>query len=382
MCGNCSQKVYLFYTGQEAQKSQVPFLLDPEMRPIRAVNSWLRNLANDGGTSSFHTRRAYAYDLYDFFNYLVFYHLDWKAISNDTLVHYRDLQDENLSAYTKKPLNRRTINSRISSISRFYLYAAAEEFIPKNPLRYKTIRSRRPADTTLLAHLGNEKEIVVPSVAYERLPRPKIKWRPHHEVMKWINSIYNWRDKLISKFAYRTGMRREEIVSLRISSLPSRDSIDLGSLEIPFEIIGKGNKKRTIYCATKDVLELHDYIRIERALILRKAKTKHDYIFVLRNGNRIRPSYLNRIFRRISEACGIEITPHMLRHSFAVFALSCWKKIGVSQPEKLLQSRLGHASNSTTQIYMHMTDEDLANEAYANSSLIEHFLKEELYEDE
>jgi site-specific recombinase XerD len=374
------EKIYLFYTGSEAEKSRVPFLLDAEMRPITAVNAWLRDIAQSGATSSFHTRRAYAYDLFDFLSYLQIRKITWHQITNDTVAHYRDIQDQNPSPHTKKPLSRRTINARLLTVGRFYVYAFEEGFIDKNPLKYKELKFHRPADDDLLAHIGTGQTLKVPSVIYERLAKPKIKWRSHSEVMTWLNSIDVWRDKLIGKLLYRTGMRRDEVASLTIPELPSRSSADPSKLEISFEIIGKGRKKREVILATRDFIELHDYILTERALCVRKAKKKHTIIFVTRTGDPLPPAYINRIFKYVSERCGIKITPHMLRHSFAVAALQHWKAIGHSQPEKLLQARLGHARITTTRIYMHLTDEMKVKEAHANASLIDMLMEGEIDE--
>lgn len=383
MSTNSGQRIYLFFTGAEAKKSRVPFLLDAEMRPITEVNAWLRNIAEDGATPSFHTRRAYAYDLFDFFNYLMAHGVDWRDVTNEDLVDYRDTQEQNLSPHTKKPLNRNTINARIITVDRFYTYAAKERFLEKHPFKHKKIKIRRPVDTDMLAHLGSTREVEVPFVFYERVPESKIKWLPDRQVMKWINSIDVWRDKLIAKLLYRTGMRREELATWEIGQLPKRDDIDTARPEIALTIIGKGRKERKISLATRDFLELHDYIKIERARLVRKATVKHDFIFVGRKGQPLQPNYINRIFKRVSEKCGIRITPHMMRHSFAMFAHKYWKKIGISRPVELLQARLGHASQVTTKkFYMHETEEMQAEEAHANTSLIERFLEGELYASE
>jgi integrase/recombinase XerD len=195
--------------------------------------------------------------------------------------------------------------------------------------------------------------------------------------MKWLNSIEVWQDKLIGKLLYQTGMRREEAASLTVSQLPERGSADPSKLETSFEIIGKGRIKREVFLSTRTFIELHDYIATKRALCVRKTKSRHDIIFVNRTGEPLPPATINFIFKRASKRCGIKITPHMLRHSFAVAALQHWKSIGHSQPEKLLQYRLGHANITTTRIYTHMTDEMKAEEAHANASLIELLLEGE-----
>lgn len=371
------QKVYLYLTGLEAKKSNVPFLLNSQMLPITAANAWLRRIAGDGATVSPHTHRTYAYALFDFLSYLASRGVDWREINNDTLIQYRDVQDENLSPHTKRLLNRRTINARIVVVERFYTFACASGFINKNPITYKSIKSLRPVDSDMLAHLGREWSGEVPAILYEKLPGAKLKWLPEDKINDWLNSIESWRDKLIAKLLFHTGMRREECVTLTLADLPSRNSIGTLTPEVSFEITGKGRKNRRIYLTPRDFLDVHDYIKIIRNPLVCKLRSKHNFIFVNRDGSPIRPTYVNQIFKHISVKCGINITPHMMRHSFAVVALQCWKELGLSEPEKLLQARLGHANVATTQIYTHITDERLAEEAHANAALIEHFIHNE-----
>ncbi len=69
--------MHLCFTGSEARKSKVPFLLDASMQPITAANAWLQELAQDGATSSPCSWKTYAYHLFDYFIYLEAHHLDF-----------------------------------------------------------------------------------------------------------------------------------------------------------------------------------------------------------------------------------------------------------------------------------------------------------------
>jgi hypothetical protein len=82
-----------------------------------------------------------------------------------------------------------------------------------------------------LAHLGAAREQEVPAVTFERLAQPKINWRPQHEILQWLNSIEDWRNKLIAKLMYQTGMRRQKVVNLKIWNLPERSGLDLSRSE-------------------------------------------------------------------------------------------------------------------------------------------------------
>ena len=94
--------MHIFFTGAEARKSEVPFLLDASMQPITATNAWLQELAQDGATSSPCSWKTYAYHLFDYFSYLEAHHLDWRQVNNETVLQYRDVQDQNRSGHTKE----------------------------------------------------------------------------------------------------------------------------------------------------------------------------------------------------------------------------------------------------------------------------------------
>jgi integrase/recombinase XerD len=133
--------MHIFFTGAEARKSGVPFLLDASMQPIAAANAWLQELAQDGATSSPCSWKTHAYHLFDYFSYLEAQHLDWRQVNNEIVLQYRDVQDQNRSGHTKEQLNRRTINARIRTVGRFYAFAFEQGFIEKNPIKYKSFRS-------------------------------------------------------------------------------------------------------------------------------------------------------------------------------------------------------------------------------------------------
>lgn len=342
------------------------------------ANAWIREISQAGNTSSPKTLRTYGYHLFDFFSFLEARCIDWREVTNDNIFEYRDTQDTNPSPHTKRYLNRRTINARLTCVGRYYDFAFDNGWIASNPLKYKEVRSNRPKDSDMLAHLGTVQTHVVPAANFGRLARSLIKWCPHSQVMKWLNTITAWEDKLIAKLLYRLGLRREEVVNLRIWELPEKESVNDSLREVPITIIGKGRKSRTAVMPIRDFYEIHDYIKIIRAKRVRKFRETHDFIFVGKKGRPLPLNAVNRMFDRTSKKCDIRITPHMLRHSFAVFALQHWRKLGLPRPEKLLQARLGHTSITTTSIYMHQTDEEKAAEARANASLIEELIRGEL----
>lgn len=368
--------MYIFFTGNESKISGIPFLLDSDLRPITAPNQWFRKLAINGATASPNTWRTYGYALFDFFNYLETVDVNWTELTNDILYDYREIQAANHSNHTKKYLNKRTIHSRIIAVGLFYKFAHENNYIKQNNLIYKTLPYRIPRDSDMYAHLNRTFERTIPAVAFERLPKSKIKWCKYEDVIKWTNSISVWRNKIIAKLMFQTGLRRAEVTMLKISQLPEVEQIDLNFHEVKFLIVGKGNKRREVFISTRLFLEIRDYVLIERKTLLRKKKKSHSFLFVTSAGEPLKPNSLNQIFESISGKIGIKITPHKLRHSFAVHFLNHLNKIGHSQPLKTLQNRLGHSNISTTLIYTHISDEDMAQESIANAMFFEMLMED------
>jgi hypothetical protein len=86
--------MHIFFTGVEARKSDIPFLLDASMQPITAANAWLQELAQDGATSSPCSWKTYAYHLFNYFSYLEAHYLDWRQVNNEIVLQYRDVRSD------------------------------------------------------------------------------------------------------------------------------------------------------------------------------------------------------------------------------------------------------------------------------------------------
>ncbi len=368
---------------------------------MRTANAWLRDLARDGTTASPRTWRTYANALRDFFLFLEAWQLGWKDNNQNTLADYRNAQKgcdrdgtEIVSGHTGKPLCRSTVNFRLQIVARFYAYASENGYIPSNPIKYKVVRLKRLSNRDMLAHLGGSREHRVPVETFRAEAKQRIKWCSDAEVSRWINSIESsqfgshnlskeecWRDKLLALVIYTTGMRREEPVNIHLSQLPCKGDMPLsgtGDGWVPVEIVGKGRKRRVVCFRARDIRDIWHYIEVHRTPMMKRNGKTHDYIFVNRSGNPLKPEDVTRIFERVSARTGVKMHPHKLRHSFAMSALAKWKTLFNSETKaiKLLQARLGHEDVATTRnIYLHQTEEDKADEAKANAVLIEEILQ-------
>ena len=115
-------------------------------------------------------------------------------------------------------------------------------------------------------------------------------------------------------------------------------------------MIGKGNKKRTVFCSEKCKLLIEEYMKKEAitdGALLRSNKKPH---------GRLKPSAIQSIIKEIGERTNIKLYPHLLRHTFATNS----RKHGMSL--ETIQILLGHASITTTQIYAKEDMEKIKNE--------------------
>lgn len=158
------------------------------------------------------------------------------------------------------------------------------------------------------------------------------------------------RDRAIIELLFSGGLRVSELCSL------NRDSINLERRE--FMVRGKGKKDRPIFIDKSTAECIEDYLNMRTdtlpALFLNNSANKQ---IPSTSGDfrRLTPRSIERIVQKYTRLAGItkHVTPHTMRHSFATDLLMNGADI------RSVQSLLGHANISTTQIYTHITDPHL-----------------------
>ena len=152
------------------------------------------------------------------------------------------------------------------------------------------------------------------------------------------------RDKAMLEFAYATGMRVTEIISLDI------DDVNLSE---GFVTCNSGKKQRTIPIGTMSLKALKEYIEEARPVIIKDENEKA--LFVNTNGKRLTRQGFWKIIKYYKEQAHIakDITPHVLRHSFATHLLQNGADL------KSIQTMLGHSDISSTQVYVQFQDPEL-----------------------
>lgn len=160
------------------------------------------------------------------------------------------------------------------------------------------------------------------------------------------------RDAAILELLYACGLRVSELTGLDL------DRLNLAGLEV--RVIGKGNRERRVPMGEPARERLHRYLSGPRQAWTAGRPTPA--VFVSQRGGRLGRESVWRLVRRWSLAAGIgaDVTPHTFRHSFATHLLEGGADL------RVVQSLLGHASISTTQLYTHLTGERV-REVYARA---------------
>lgn len=156
------------------------------------------------------------------------------------------------------------------------------------------------------------------------------------------------RDAAMLELMYATGLRVSELVGLKEADV---------NLEAGYLIAyGKGKKERVVPVGERALDILKNYLGSSRAVMA--GKKRSPYLFLSRRGGAMtRNNFWNRV-KLYARSAGLgEVTPHMLRHSFASHLLNGGADL------RSVQQMLGHADISTTQIYTHLMDK-LLREQY------------------
>ena len=153
-----------------------------------------------------------------------------------------------------------------------------------------------------------------------------------------------FRDHAMLELLYATGIRVSELIALNMEDL---------NLAAGFIRCSNGKKERIIPLYHGAVRALQDYIRGIRPQLI--ADTEEQALFVNMNGERMSRQGFWKIIKHYQETAGIEkdITPHTLRHSFAVHLLENGADL------RSIQEMLGHADISSTQVYTHVVKNNL-----------------------
>ena len=286
------------------------------------VEDFLQYLRHERGQAE-HTQRTYAFLLGKFVAWAATQGLtDWRtvALSHLTAFLQHELERRPADAPKESPrrLSSESVYLEIAALRAFYRFAEREGFVPVNlaatlslPRRWQ----RLPKSLT-------DDEI-------ERLLTPA-----HPETPAALC------DQAILELAYASGLRLAELRHARLEQL---------HLEAGFiNVVGKGNKERVVPLGRKAVAALQRYLEGGRPRLVTRRSPAN--VFLTRRGTPFAPVTMWQHIKQRARWAGIarNVTPHMLRHSFATHLLEHGADL------RVIQELLGHTSISTTEVYTHV----------------------------
>lgn len=151
--------------------------------------------------------------------------------------------------------------------------------------------------------------------------------------------------KAIMEFLYSTGIRVSELVGIKISDLDLNQNL--------VKVTGKGNKQRIVPFGAESKISLINWIK-KRSEILLETSQMSTSLFVTSKG---KPIYRERVYhivrRKLSPLEVSQKSPHTLRHSFATHMLDHGADV------RIIKDLLGHSSLAATQVYTHLSKEQI-----------------------
>jgi integrase/recombinase XerD len=286
------------------------------------VEDFLQHLRNERGQAE-NTQKTYAALLGKFVSWADGHGLtDWKQVQLSHLMafleHERERAVDNGQENSSRRLSSESVYLEIAALRAFYRFAENEKFLPLNVAEHLSL----PRRWKRLPKALTNQEI-------DRLLQPLTPETPASLC-----------DQGIMELAYASGLRLSELQNARLEQL---------QLESGFiNVIGKGNKERVTPLGRKAIAALQRYLEAGRPKLLTSRSPGN--IFLTSRGTPFSSVTLwLRIKKRVRHA-GISrnVTPHMLRHSFATHLLENGADL------RVIQELLGHASISTTEVYTHV----------------------------
>lgn len=273
------------------------------------------------------TVSAYESDLKDYTSWLE------SARNVGSIKEISELDIESYVRYLRESgLGARTVARRLASIHEWH--------------RFMLAHSDVPADVSASVKAPKQEEHLPDVLSID-------------EVSKVIEAAGNFgskdaislRDSALLEFLYATGARISEAVNVKFEDIDLDESV--------VKLTGKGSKQRLVPIGGCAVRALKEYIKISRPLLAAKSKRELHTIFLNKRGNALSRQSAWAVVAEAAERAklGRPLHPHTLRHSLATHLIAGGADV------RTVQELLGHASVTTTQIYTHISPDELV-EAY------------------
>ncbi len=285
------------------------------------------------------TIRTYEYYLHRFLLWAAKHNLQQPKQITAALVHEYRVWLKHLKNRFGEELKINTLNYHMIALRAFLKYLAREDIQSLTPEKIE-LGKMEERHVSVLEDDELERLLAAPQIRSQKPEVRSQKQRIHNELIRL-------RDKTMLETLFSTGLRVAELANL------NRDQINLKRDE--FSVRGKGGKIRVVFLSPSAKEALRNYFDARTDL--------SPFIFVRHDPaagkseteKPLTPRSIERIVSRYARIAGItkRITPHTLRHSFGTDLLRGGADI------RAVQTLLGHASITTTQIYTHVTDQHL-----------------------
>lgn len=262
-----------------------------------------------------HTVKAYRRDILDLIDFL-------NSTDMNVAMEQLDYQDMRLFlAYlNEQQLSSTTIARKLSSIRSFFKYMMQEDNLDYNPLELIQYRSKKHR---------------LPEFFYEEEMAQLLK------TVYTLESDTRLRDCAILEMLYACGLRVSELCDLTVKQL--NQAVQL------VRVIGKGNKERIVPIGDQAMKAVNRYLKEWRTHY--QNELTQGALFITEKGTAMTTQQVRHVLTTINKASGIKATiyPHKLRHTFATHLLNNGADM------RSVQEMLGHENLSSTQIYTHLS---------------------------
>ncbi len=259
-----------------------------------------------------HTVNAYTSDLAEFHAFYLGQH----GVDATEDVNYGSIRSW-IVFLVEHQLSNRSVNRKIASLKAYFKFLVQVERIDVSPLAtHKALKTPKKVEIPF-----SEKEMDQVLLQFQ-----------------FEDTFEGQRDKMLIELLYTSGIRRSELINLKLK--------DLNFHGKTLKVLGKRNKERVIPLLSQTCEHLADYLKSREEVVKCQAES---FVFISKSGHKMYETLvyriINRYFSKVSSK--VKKSPHILRHTFATHLLSNGADLNS------VKELLGHSSLASTQVYTH-----------------------------
>lgn len=266
---------------------------------------------------SAHTIKSYSGDLTQFYHYIE------ENYGSESLQAITHQMVRSWMAVLIEDHTARSVNRKISALKTYFKFLVRKGAVSENPMQ-KVVAPKTSGKLPVFVEDNNMRQMF--------------------EIVDFGDGYKGSRDQLIIEILYATGMRKSELINLKIT--------DIDVARHLIKVLGKGNKERLIPIDGSMVSRINEYLDERENEFANRAEP---YLLLTDKGKKLYPKFPYKVVHRfLSQITTLEKrSPHVLRHSFATHLLNNGAELNA------IKELLGHANLAATQIYTHNSIEQL-----------------------